>query len=225
MTGHPSIQRLIKAALALSAGGSVLAALVSPGSAPAAAATTIRLSQGCYQTAQQAGLTGAGFDPSSHWSAKLDGSAFGKGKTDAKGDITATFGVPSRLRAGSTGEDSYRLVVREGKHSAGATFLVTRLAAGFTPSSGDIAKLKVRFKLLGWGRKGSLYLHYLSPKGTPRLDRYLGPAGGACGHLSTSALKLFPFRPKVGVWTLQFDKSSVYKSTSVPRVVIRYKVS
>jgi hypothetical protein len=233
------IHRLFACALALSGGGCAVAALAIPVSAPAApnpalrsapdaasaaAAATIHLNQPCYQVAQQAALSGTGFDPSARWAATLDGSAFGSGKTNTKGGITAKFGVPSRLRAGSTGEDSYQLVVRERRHSADATFLVTRLSAGFSPTSGDLSTLKVRFRLLGWGRKGSLYLHYLSPNGAVRLDRSLGPVGGACGHLTTSPLKLFPFRPKVGVWTLQFSKDSAYKADSRPRVVYRYRV-
>jgi hypothetical protein len=224
MTRRRDTERLIAAALALAGGAAAVAALAIPASATTAAPATIRLSHACYQPAQQATLHGSGFDPSSHWSARLDGSAFGSGTTDSTGAITATFGVPSHLRKGSSGEDSYQLVVREGKHSAGATFRVSRLAATFSPTSGNLLTLKVDFHLLGWGRGGSLYLHYLSPKGVSRLSRYLGPAAGACGHLSTAPLKLFPFRPGVGVWTLQFDKHSVYQASSVPRVVIRYKV-
>ena len=230
MSGRRSIRRLIALAVALSGGGAAVATLAIPASAPAAAgrASTgakIRLSHACFQTAQKATLHGGGFDPSSHWSAKLDGSAFGSGTTSATGAITATFGVPSHLRPGSTGEDSYQLVVRQGKLSASATFLVTHLSASFSPTSGDLSTLKVRFHLRGWGRGGSLYLHYVNPKGVSRLNRYLGPAGGACGHLTSSQLKLFPFTAKVGVWTLQFDKRSSYRATTVPRVAIPYKVS
>jgi len=192
----------------------------------AAAAASIRLNQGCYETAQRAALHGSGFDPSSHWSATLDGAAFGSGTTTSTGEIIATFGVPSHLQAGSTGEDSYSLKVKEGKHTARASFLVTRMSASFSPTSAkNLLTLKVRFRLLGWGRGGSLYLHYLNPKGVLRQNRYLGPAEGACGHLSTAPMTLFPFTPKVGVWTLQFDKARGYKSGSVPRAVLQFRVS
>jgi hypothetical protein len=226
LTSRPRIQRLTATALALAGGaGATAAALAIPESAPAAPAAVIQLNQACYQTAQKAALRGKGFDPTSHWKARLDGAAFGSGTTDSAGDIAATFGVPSRLRKGSTGEDSYTLLVREGKHSASATFLVSHLNASFTPQSGDLATLKVRFELLGWGRRGSLYLHYVSPKGVSRLDRKIGVPGGACGHLTTPPLKLFPFTPTRGKWSLQFDKNAVYKATSVPRVVVPYKIS
>jgi hypothetical protein len=236
VTGHASIRRLIPAALALAGSGCAVAALAIPGSAPAApnrlpaaahsaAAAAIHLNQSCYQTAQKGVLKGTGFDPRAQWSAKLDGSPFGSGKTNAQGGIAANFGAPSRLRPRSSGEDSYQLVVREGNHSAGTTFLVTSLAAGFSPMSGNLATLKVRFRLFGWGHGGSLYLHYLNPKGAVRLDRYLGPAAGACGHLSTSPMRLFPFRPTVGKWILQFSKSATYKPGSRPRVVFQYRVS
>jgi hypothetical protein len=193
--------------------------------ASAASRPTVSANHACYQTAQSGTLHGSGFDPSSHWTAKLDGKAFGSGKTSSTGTITATFGVPKHLLSGSTGEDSYKLVVREGKHSASTTFLVTHLSASFSPSKGTLATLKVRFSLLGWGRGGTLYLHYVNPKGTVRLNRSLGPPGGACGHLTTAPLKLFPFTPSVGTWTLQFDKNSSYRAITVPRVAIRYKIS
>ncbi|HWF34865.1 MAG TPA: hypothetical protein VG295_05825, partial [Solirubrobacteraceae bacterium] len=138
MTRRPGIHRLLAGALALAGGGAGAAALVIPTSAPAAAAAQIQVNHACYLTAQKADLRGKGFDPTSHWAARLDGSAFGTGTTDSSGDITATFGVPSRLRKGSTGEDSYKLVVRERKHSAAAQFLVTRLDASFAPQSGNI---------------------------------------------------------------------------------------
>ena len=196
-----------------------------PGTAGAKPAAAIRLSHACYQTAQQATVHGSGFDPSAQWAATLDGSKFGKGMTDSSGGFTATFGVPSHLRSGSTGEDSYKLVVRERAHSASATFLVTKLTASFSPTSGNLSTLEVRFRLLGWGRGGSVYVHYVSPKGKSRLDRYLGASGGACGHLTTTPLTLFPFTPSVGVWKLQFDKVATYKAGSVPRVIIPYKIS
>lgn len=225
MIARPGIRRLIAATLVLAAGGGGAAALAIPSDAPAAAAgASIVVNHSCYETAQKATLTGTGFDPSSRWTAKLNGAAFGSGKTTVSGDIAATFGVPSHLRAGSKGEDSYKLVVHEGKHTASAMFLVTHLDATFTPASGDLSTLKVTFKLLGWGH-GTLYLHYVNPKGVSRLDLKLGAAGGACGHLTTAPLKLFPFTPKVGKWSLQFDKNAVYKATSVPRVVVPYKVS
>jgi hypothetical protein len=227
LTGHPRIDRLIVAALGLAGGGAAVVALALPATAPAAAnGASITVNHACYQTAQKATLTGTGFDPSTHWTATLDGAAFGSGKTTVSGDIAATFGVPSHLRTGSTGEDAYRLVVHEGKHAPTTKFLVTHLDASFTPAtSQDLSTLRVSFDLLGWGKGGSLYVHYVNPKGVSRLDRKLGPPGGACGHLTTAPEKLFPFTPKLGKWTLQFDKSAVYKATSVPRVVIPYKVS
>jgi hypothetical protein len=229
MLDHPQrwgLRRAIALALAVGGSAAAAAALASPASAPASAPMpTIQLSHPCYETAERATLKGTGFAASSAWSARLDGAHFGSGTTTSSGDITATFGVPSHLRKGSTGEDAYKLVVRQGKNSASATFLVTHLDASFKPQSGDISTLKVRFTLLGWGRGGMLYLHMVTPKGVSRMDRNLGAPQGACGHLTTSPLKLFPFTPKVGKWSLQFDKSKTYSSTSVPRVVIPYKVS
>lgn len=208
------------AATGAAAGVTVLVTTASAASAP-----VISVSHGCYQTAERGTLHGRGFDASSHWSAKLNGKPFGTGTTTASGTITASFGAPNHLLKGSTGEDSYRLVVTEGKHSATTTFLVTRLSASFAPTSGDLATLKVRFHLLGWGKGTKAYLHYVTPKGKTRLDRSLGATTGACGDLTTSPLKLFPFRPIKGKWTLQFDTQAKYEATAVPRVAIGYKIT
>ena len=220
-----NVRRTLIVAVAVTggAGAAAVAAAVPASAAPHKATVTVNL--GCYQTAERGKLTGSGFDPTSDWTAKLNGKPFGHGTTTKTGTITATFGVPSHLLKGSKGEDSYKLVVRQGKHSATATFLVTHLSASFTPQSGDVLRLKVMFQLLGWGRGASLYLHYVSPKGSDRLDRSLGGAGGACGHLSTPVQKLFPFTPTKGKWTLQFDRSRKYEATTKPRVAIYYRIS
>ena len=219
-----SARRRLVAAAAAVGGSAALAALAIPAGAHPRPAT-VAVNLGCYQTAERGKLTGSGFDPTSDWTAKLDGKPFGRGTTTKTGTITATFGVPSHLLKGSKGEDSYKLVVRQGKHSATATFLVTHLSASFSPQSGDVLTLKVAFKMLGWGRGASMYLHYVTPKGTDRMDRALGGAGGACGHLTTTPAKLFPFVPSKGKWTLQFDKSRKYLATTKPRVTIYYRIS
>jgi hypothetical protein len=223
LTGRHDTERLLVAVLASAGFAAGVVALTT--AASAASRPSVRVSHACYQLAQKGTVHGSGFDPSAHWTAKLDGKAFGNGTTSSAGTITANFGVPSHLRKGSTGEDSYKLVVREGKHSASATFLVTHLSASFSPAGGNLSTLKVSFSLLGWGRGGTLYLHYVNPNGTVRLTRALGSAGGACGHLVTSLEKLFPFTPTVGKWTLQFDKNPSYRAITVPRVGIRYKIS
>jgi hypothetical protein len=240
--GRTRIGRLIAATLALGAGGLATAVIATgAGRAPAAladaragsaammaaAGPSIRVDRGCYEVAQKAPakLKGTGFDPNAHWAATLNGSKFGSGTTDAKGDITATFGVPIHLLSRSTGEDSYKLVIREGAHTATAMFLVAKLSASFSPTSGNLATLKVRFRLVGWGRGGTVFLHYLNPRHGDRLNRNLGATQGPCGDLASGLLKLFPFTSTKGLWTLQFDKSSAYKMTSVPRAVIQYRIS
>jgi hypothetical protein len=218
VTGRPNLRWLIAAALVVSAGGAAVAT--------AASVPTIRLNHPCYLTSELAVLHGSGFDPSRPFFATLDGVRVkGHGVTDSTGAFKATFGAPGRLRRGSKGEDLHRLVVKEGAHVANDTFLVTHLSAGFSPNTGNPSTLRVRFRLLGWGQTGTVWLHYLNPKGTDVRNRFLGPTQGACGHLTTSPLKLFPFTPKKGVWRLQFDKSSVYKPAAVPRVLIKYGIS
>jgi hypothetical protein len=195
-----------------------------PATARAAVARYVRLDASCYQTGHRATFSGAGFPARTNWRATLDGSPFGNGASDASGRVRGDFGVPG-LRRRSPGEDSHTLVLSDGRHSASAVFLVTRLDASFSPTTGDPTRLRVRFRALGFGRGSVLYLHYVTPRGNLRESRNLGATSGACGHRTTPLARLFRFTPYAGVWRLQFDAQRAYSPRAAPSVTIRYRIS
>ena len=88
----------------------------------------------------------------------------------------------------------------------------------FNPGSGDPLKLRVRFSAFGFGvatapgaAQPEIFIHYVSPKGRLKKTISLGQGQGACGSIrSSKKLRLFPFRPANGRWTLQFDTRRGY---------------
>jgi hypothetical protein len=50
----------------------------------------------------------------------------------------------------------------------------------------------------------------VSPSGHTARTTSLGHAGGQCGYLRTGNLRVFPFSPSAGTWTLQVDTSRRY---------------
>jgi hypothetical protein len=68
-----------------------------------------------------------------------------------------------------------------------------------------------------------VYLHYVTPRRRHRLTVRLGRTAGPCGTVSTPRRRLFPFRPGVGSWRLQFDAVRRYDPTP-PRPFVRLVV-
>lgn len=211
---------------AIRAGGMLAAAaLLLPTLAPAhAAAARIRLAPACYHSGGSGWLTGSGFRPSTHWTAKLRGTQrLGSGKTDRHGAIRARFSAPAYH--GTAGERRFTLSVTDGPHVASTVFAMTPLTASFSPTTGDPNTLRVRWRVLGLGAGHGVYVHYVRPDGRLRTTVRIGAAQGMCGHLKTRPLVLFPFPISYGRWTFQVDASRGYRRTTVPRLLIRYQVS
>jgi hypothetical protein len=200
------------------------AVLLAPAAAPATAgAAKVTLAPGCYHSGQPGWLTGSGFKPSTNWTAKLHGTQrLGSGKTDGKGDIRARFTAPAFH--GTTGERELTLSVTDGPHVASVVFSMTPLTASFSPSTGDPNTLRVRWRVLGLGAGHGVYVHYVRPNGKLKTTLRIGSAQGACGHLKTRPLALFPFGLEYGRWTFQIDASRGYRKTTVPRLLIQFDV-
>jgi hypothetical protein len=182
-----------------------------------AVAAQIQTDRPCYATPSSGGVTvtvsANGLDPSQPYTLEDGGKTIASGTTDATGAIATTISVP---RLGS-GHDSstHRLVVTEGANSVTTTFGVARLTAGFSPSAGDPAHLRVRFAGTGFALqtpKPTVYLHEVDPTGHAVRTVSLGHATGACGTFHTGkAQKLFFTPPRHGRWRLQFDTSRTYR--------------
>jgi hypothetical protein len=190
--------------------GVVLAAALMAVS-PASAATLQTLSR-CYQERGDVVTAGSGFAPNSVITVSRDGTTIGTAATDAQGNFKGKFSTP-KLPAG-TQELVYDLVATDGTNSAIARYRATKVFADFSPGSGNLATLRVRFRVRGFNllkRKSSVYLHYVRPNGKVRRTVRLGTARGTCGHiLRTKKRSLFPFNAQRGRWTLQFDTHKSY---------------
>ena len=210
--------------LALLAGTATLAAAI--GTAAAGSTETrarIVLDPACYLSNGSGLLTGKGFRPNSRWTAKLSGTKqIGTGRIDDRGRIRARFTAPRYH--GTKGTREVTLSVTDGPHVASTTFLMTPLDASFSPRTGDPARLRVRWRVLGLGERRGVYVHYLAPNGRLKRTLRIGTTRGPCGSLKTGPIALFPFRYSYGVWTFQIDTSVRYRTTTTPRLLIGFEI-
>jgi hypothetical protein len=211
----------------------VLAALLAA-PATAFADPAITVDRPCYagppQRSDTVRLSGSGFTPNTPYQVTLDGRPLtdGTGTTDAAGNLAGSFPAPAP-DAGMR-ERAYVLAVQEGGNAAAATFSVARLLAGFTPSTGDPARMRVRFALVGFGLSGRLappvYLHYVRPDGRALHTVRLGTGEGPCGSLAPALRRrLFPFRATAGTWRLQFDTAKRYRRGTPRSTFLFYTVA
>jgi hypothetical protein len=179
----------------------------------AATAPTIHTDRGCYSVGQKVKVTGTGFAAAQTYEVAVDGIDFGQASTTSAGEFASSL-VPGGLSAGQA-QLVHHLDVSDGTTNAGATFTVTRSKPGarFLAAGGDVRTLKAPLEIWGFsmtGKHRSSYLHYIGPSGHAKRTVSLGHAGGQCGYLRTRKLRVFPFSPSVGTWTLQIDTSRRY---------------
>lgn len=201
----------------------VLAVAALLAAAPAAAAATLATSTRCYQETQDVILNGSGFVPGTIDIAR-DGNPFGTAEADVSGAFQVKF--PAEELARGVVERLHELTATDASFSRTATrFRTTKIYADFSPRRGDPRKLKVRFKINGFGlrrRRPSVYVHYVNPEGKSVRTVRLGTARGTCGKISrTRKRRLFPFpEPRRGRWIMQFDTNKRYtRATSKSRYI------
>lgn len=188
------------------------AALLVAGPA-AADAATIEMNRSCYLTEGVVGLSGSGFAVNAPVTVTQNGQQIGTAQTNALGSFQVSYAAPavSETQRQSTIDVS----ATDGTNTATATSKVSAFNADFSPSSGNPRTLRVNFKADGFnllgGPASTVYLHYIAPGGKRKMTKRLGKAQGACGQLSTSKRKLFPFAAKRGTWRLQWDTRKTYK--------------
>ncbi len=217
-------------------GGAVTAALLLPATANAATASVDRA---CYPgdgSAADLVVTGSGFTPDSQVNLMVAGGIVGVTSPDASGNVRTTFPVPAPPESGSSKNDrAYEMTLQEQGTAtkAAVTFRSARVVADFSPSSGRPSTLRVRFSAWGFGvatptgrPMPKVYVHYVDPKGKARRTSLVGTGTAPCGTvLRTKLRKLFPFNPRRGTWTLQFDTSKAYhRGTGVSRFLF-YKIT
>lgn len=215
--------RAIRTAIAT---GALAACLAAPGGASAAA---IAVDRACYpSTPEQAvTITGQGFDPGANYLVLVGGGVVGTGVTDASGNVKKTLGVPEPPESGKDANDAgYAVAVQQGAITVQTSFRAARVFGDFNPGSGDPRRLRVRFSAFGFGVATAagqpmpeVFVHYVDPRGKVKRTISLGRGTAPCGTIKRTALrKLFPFSPRPGRWTLQFDTQRKYvKGTSRSR--------
>jgi hypothetical protein len=201
-----------RAAVAFAAGA--LAGATAASAAPTASVST---PEACYSSRDPVDFAGAGFRPGKPFAATVGGRSEDTGTVTRFGDVSGSFRAPVPASAGP-GERTFTLVVSDGKREASTRFRSTIFGAGFRPSQGDPATLRVRFFAYDFGRGRTIYLHYVAPDLRLRLTVLLGRTQGPCGSLVTLRRRIFPFRARPGNWHLQFDTAQVYCRFARPRV-------
>ena len=201
MTARNSIRRL---------GGGALATLAL--TATPALAATVSTDHSCYLVGKKVTLTGSGFAVSRAYVVSVDDVYYGMSGTDANGAFSVTFG-PGGLGA-NVAQAVDQLTATDGTSAASTTFTVTRpTGARFLAKKGNPATLRAPFELWDFSSSGAskaVYLHYVAPVGSVRQTVTLGHTGGECGYLKTKSMRVFPFKPTFGYWTLQVDTQPSY---------------
>ncbi len=182
----------------------------------AAGRPAIRTTRGCYPIGAAVHLRGTGFAPDRAYVVSIDGVYFGQAKTDSRGEISPRDSLrPGGLPAG-VAQAVERLQASDGTRTARATFTLTRSAgARFLASSGTAQSLRAPVEVWGFSMQGTrrgVYLHYVDPSGSARTTVSLGHTRGQCGYLRTAPVRIFPFTPSRGSWTLQVDTRRHYSA-------------
>jgi hypothetical protein len=193
----------------------------------ATAAPTVRTNHGCYVVRQRVTVTGGAFAPSRQFEVAIDGVDFGQSTTDAVGAFSVRL-IPGGLPAG-VAQHVDHLEATDGTLSAHTQFTVTNPAgARFLATSGNPHTLRAPFEIWAFspsGTRRAVYLHYVAPSGSGRKTVALGQTSGQCGYLRTGRLRLFPFSPSLGRWTIQVDTHRAYaKSPAGPVARIRLQI-
>jgi len=192
----------------------LLAGTMCGGVALAAAGPSVKTDHSCYTVGAPVGLAGTGFAANRGYDVTVDGVDFGQSSTDSSGGFSTQL-VPGGLPAGVP-QRVDQLEVTDGTSDAATSFTVTRpTGARFGAARGNARQLRAPFQAWGFsldGTRPTLYVHYVAPTGRARTTVTLGRTTGQCGYLATAPLRLFPFTPSAGRWTLQVDSASAYSS-------------
>ena len=210
--------------------GSVIAALLVAAPAVAGAATA-SVDRTCYpgDGSSQLVVTGTGYTANEAVQLMVGGGIVGVTTADASGNVRTTFPVPAPPQTGrSKNDQGYEMSLVQDALKATVPFRTARVVGDFSPSNGRPATLRVRFSAYGFGvatpagqPMPNVYVHYVDPKHKVRKTISLGAGAAPCGTIAKTALrKLFPFTPRSGAWTLQFDTNPVYhRGTGVSRFI------
>jgi hypothetical protein len=213
-------RRVVRMTLAATA---ACAALALPA---AALGATVATDRACYvdpiddaPATDQVLVSGTGFTPGGNVNVLLDGKIIDVRPAGADGTVSGRYPVPEPPRGGPTAYDrAYQLTLQQEGVLAQTTFRAVNVFGDFTVGSGEPRRMRTRFSAFGFSARRPatapqpiIYVHYVDPRGKVRRTLSLGRAQGPCGTIRRTALKrLFPFNPRNGDWTFQFDTQKKY---------------
>jgi hypothetical protein len=212
--------------------GALIAAL-GPAAATAAAQPYVDPLAPCYVAAQPnqtqaVSVQAHGFMPFAPVNVYVNGTLEAPGagipqpQADANGDVTGSVPAPYF----PAGVHAFTVTASDARTGAGASAasFVTLLAVQQVPQQARTGA-RVRFKGRGFTAPGAVYAHYVY-KGVSHKSVRLGQPKGACGSFSRR-IRQFPFkaRPKVGLWTIQFDQQPRYSANAPVFVRLPIRVS
>jgi hypothetical protein len=202
----------------------VLSAVLLAGAAAVAHAADVGPRYACYTTHRGASFTllGSGFLPGSLVHVHLGSRSLPDARADLEGRVKKAYDLPGL--AASRHSQGFSLTASDGSSTARSVLRVTRFDVGIAPASGK-PRRRVRLALYGWFGK-TVWVHYVGPHAhhASRTVR-VGRTRGACGELHTHLNHLYPFRPRAGVWRLQFDTEHAYRAHRTPSIVIFGRVT
>ena len=210
-----------------------LAAALGPAAAAAAAAPNVEPLAPCYVAAQPdqtqpVTVHAHGFMPYALVNVYVNGALEAPGtgipqpQADANGDVMGSVPAPYF----PFGVHPFTVTVSDARTGDGASAasFVTLLAVEQLPQQARTGA-RVRFKGRGFTSPGAVYAHYVY-KGVSHKTVRLAQPKGACGAFSRK-IRQFPFRsrPKVGLWTIQFDQQRHYSPAAPVFVRLPIRVS
>ena len=188
---------------------------------------TVATDRACYNAdgSDAVSVTGSGFTPGALVNVLVDNKVSSTPLVaGADGSVTTKLPVPNPPQGGPTAHDrSYGLRLQESGEGgvtgavASTTFSAADLFGDYSPNARSLLS-KVRFFASGFAlgqprgaAMPAIYVHYVDPRGKARLTVPLGTGQGPCGTIRrTKRMRIFPFVPRSGTWTLQFDTSRRY---------------
>jgi len=176
----------------------------------------------CYVEQSPIALHGGGFAPGAPLRITREGEVVATLTAQPDGTFTAT--LDSGALPAGVGERDTELTVSDPESTVVRHLRVTTFGASFAPKASSPSAY-VRFSAFGFGPGRAVYVHYLRPDGSAADTVRLGATRGACGSIKrTSKRRLFPFKPRPGLWRLQFDTSRHVDPDAAPRIVLPVRV-
>jgi hypothetical protein len=205
-----------------------LAATLGPAAAVAAAQPNIEPLAPCYVAAQPSQtqpvtIHAHGFMPYAPINVSVNGVQEAQPQADANGDVSGSVPAPY-YPDDLIHQFTVQVVDARSGAGASASSLVTMPVVHQLPQQARTGA-RVRFKGRGFTAPGFVYAHYVF-KGVSHKTVRLAQPKGACGAFSRK-IRQFPFRgrPKVGLWTIQFDQERHYSPLASVFVRLPIRVS